>query len=218
MDPIIKVDAVMHKQMLFPEQVIKEAEIETKRKEKKKKMKEDKLSKKKQHKEIVESKPHVEIKFVERDSKAGRRRHVANVLSKMSETRHFFRQGGQLKHTKDFINDPTYQYIRQARGLEPFLMSDLDTARTVDAEIVKVIIPQKSDSHQKWHSEAGPKEPQSMTSANIDCPKGLSAQSQQSWPNQGFRAEAQELLKKQPINDEHNYQMKDVIIIGDDWI
>ena len=67
-------------------------------------------------------------------------------------------------------------------------MSDLDTARTLDAEIVKVIIPQKSDS---------PKEPQSMTSANV---------------------EAQELLKKQPINDEHNNQMKDVIIIGDDWI
>ena len=106
----------------------------------------------------------------------------------MSETRHFFRQGGQLKHTKDFIDDPTYQYIRQARGLDPFHMSDLATARTVDAEIVKVIIPQKSD---------GPKEPQSTTSANI---------------------EVQELLKKQPINDEHNYQMKDVVIIDDDWI
>ena len=94
MDTIIKVYAVMHKQMLLPDQVSKEIEIQAKRKEKKKKMIEDKLSKKKQQKEIVESKPHVEIKFEEKDSKVGHRRHVANVISKMSETRHFFRQGG----------------------------------------------------------------------------------------------------------------------------
>ena len=126
MDTIIKVDVVMHKQMLFPEQMIKETEIETKRKDKKKKMKEDKLNKKKQQKEIVESKPHVEIKFEEKDSKAGHRRHVANVFSKMSETRHFFRQGGQLKQTKDLIHDPMYQYVRQARGLDLFHMPDID--------------------------------------------------------------------------------------------
>ena len=74
----------------------------------------------------------------------------------MSETRHFFRQGGQFKQAKDLIHDRMYQYVRQARGLDLFPMPDIDTETQSDL-----------------------------------------------------------LLKKHPLNEKDNHQMKDVVIIYD---